>query len=73
MQTDVLFFPISQPTAIYALFYLPNYGDFHLSLSSSNMLRPLILILLSTHLALPVLASLKDLSHCDPLKKDARS
>ncbi|RFU77755.1 cell wall glucanosyltransferase mwg1 [Trichoderma arundinaceum] len=29
------------------------------------------LLLLFTHLALPVLASLKDLSHCDPLKKDA--
>ncbi|KAH8130939.1 hypothetical protein FP744_10004217 [Trichoderma asperellum] len=35
------------------------------------MLYPLIFILLSTYLALPVLASLKDLSHCDPLKKDA--
>ncbi|KAL6815792.1 glycoside hydrolase family 16 protein [Trichoderma sp. SZMC 28013] len=29
------------------------------------------LLLLSIHLALPVLASLKDLSQCDPLKKDA--
>ncbi|KAL6804233.1 glycoside hydrolase family 16 protein [Trichoderma sp. SZMC 28012] len=29
------------------------------------------LLFLSIHLALPVLASLKDLSHCDPLKKDA--
>ncbi|KAM6478966.1 glycoside hydrolase family 16 protein [Trichoderma sp. SZMC 28011] len=29
------------------------------------------LLILSLHLALPVLASLKDLSHCDPLKKDA--
>ncbi|KAL7797299.1 glycoside hydrolase family 16 protein [Trichoderma ceciliae] len=29
------------------------------------------LFLLFVHLALPVLASLKDLSHCDPLKKDA--
>ncbi|TFB07786.1 putative glycosidase crf1 [Trichoderma ghanense] len=29
------------------------------------------LLLLSNPLALPVLASLKDLSHCDPLKKDA--
>ncbi|EHK44602.1 uncharacterized protein TrAtP1_008354 [Trichoderma atroviride] len=35
------------------------------------MLRRLIFALLSTHLALPVQASLKDLSHCDPLKKDA--
>ncbi|KAL7960693.1 glycoside hydrolase family 16 protein [Trichoderma compactum] len=29
------------------------------------------LLILSIHLALPVLASLKDLSQCDPLKKDA--
>ncbi|KAL7910978.1 glycoside hydrolase family 16 protein [Trichoderma velutinum] len=29
-------------------------------------------LLLSLYLALSVLASLKDLSHCDPLKKDAR-
>ncbi|KAJ4862004.1 glycosyl hydrolases family 16 domain-containing protein [Trichoderma breve] len=29
------------------------------------------LLFLSIYLAIPVLASLKDLSHCDPLKKDA--
>lgn len=36
------------------------------------MLHRLILSFLSAYLAIPVLASLKDLSHCDPLKKDAR-
>jgi hypothetical protein len=37
------------------------------------MLRWLILVLLPAYLASPALASLKDLSHCDPLKKDARN
>lgn len=63
------------------LFVIPHFFtnhssyplDPHIAYSTSNMLRRLIFALLSSHLAHPVLASLKDLSHCDPLKKDARN
>ncbi|KAL7918780.1 concanavalin A-like lectin/glucanase domain-containing protein [Trichoderma austrokoningii] len=72
--------PLSSFYCTYAKSWIEVKSTYALTISSAektalststinlNMLRRLILTLLFTHLAL---ASLKDLSHCDPLKKDA--